>query len=157
MSFYYCLKPAYYFAIKIFNCCKTISNKVALLKHPPLLNIKYIYHNTITKVNKMQTNTRYSSWFKLTTLSAYLCTSLAFATSQDELHTSLTIHPETSQIMVEIQTSLANMLAEITLPEVKHQVEKLLSQGLIEYHVNELVESSTAELPEYKFKVVIAD
>ncbi|NCP63287.1 MAG: hypothetical protein GW763_09590 [Paraglaciecola sp.] len=105
----------------------------------------------------MQTNTRYSSWLKLTTLSAYLCTSLAFATNHDELHTALTIHPESSQIILEIQTSLANMLAEITLPEVKHQVEKLLAQGLIEHHANELVESSTAELPEYKFKVVIAD
>jgi hypothetical protein len=111
----------------------------------------------ITKVNKMKTNTLYKSLFKVSAIIAYLCTSLAFATNQDELHTELTIHPETSQILLEIQTSLSSMLAEIKLPEVKQHVEKLLAQGLIEHHANELVASSTAELPEYKFKVVIAD
>ena len=94
---------------------------------------------------------------KFAAISAYLFTQLAHATTAAHINSNVAVKTHELQIVEEIKSGFANMLAEIGFPEVKHQVKKSLQHNTTEQQATELVNAATEQLPEYKFKVVIAD
>ena len=97
------------------------------------------------------------SMFKFAAISAYLFSQMAFATTATPAENKVASQSFESQIIEEIKLGFADLLAEIGFPEVKVQANKMLQHNTTEQQATELVNSGTAQLPEYKFKVVIAD
>jgi hypothetical protein len=97
------------------------------------------------------------SMLKYAAVTAYLFSHMAFASTATQLDNKVTSQSFESQIIEEIKLGLVDLLSEIGFPEVKVQANKLLQHNTTEQQATELVNASTAQLPEYKFKVVIAD
>tara|TARA_R110000868_G_scaffold324745_2_gene585569 strand:+ start:97 stop:405 length:309 start_codon:yes stop_codon:yes gene_type:complete len=97
------------------------------------------------------------SMLKFAAISAYLFSHMAFATTAIHEESKVATQSIESQIIEEIKLGFADLLAEIGFPEVKVQANKMLQHNTTEQQATELVNAATAQLPEYKFKVVIAD
>ena len=96
------------------------------------------------------------SMLKFTTLAAYLFSQAVTATTAEQQTTQTTTLQEI-QIIEEIKSGFNNLLADLGFPEVKYQAKKQLQHNSTERHATELVNAANQQLPEYKFKVVIAD
>jgi hypothetical protein len=60
-------------------------------------------------------------------------------------------------VEAEIVNNINKMLANVTSPTIKNDVAKQLEIGTVQLKTNEIVQNVAKELPEFKFKVVIAD
>ncbi|MBU3001804.1 hypothetical protein [Paraglaciecola arctica] len=60
-------------------------------------------------------------------------------------------------VEAEIVGNINDMLANIHTSSIKDEVTKQLSIGTVQSQTNELVQNIDATLPEFKFKVVLAD
>ena len=95
------------------------------------------------------------------TILAILATVLFSQTSAAQLGANRsTIQPE-SKIEINVEAEIANhinnMLSNVTKPSIKNDVAKQLDIGMVQLQTNELVQRVTERLPEFKFKVIIAD
>ncbi|KXI28775.1 hypothetical protein [Paraglaciecola hydrolytica] len=97
------------------------------------------------------------SIFKLAVLSAYVFGQVASAATASQLDDAVITQNSESHIVAEIKAGFADLLADLGFPEVKLQAKKQLLHSTNEQQATELVSAATAQLPEYKFKVVIAD
>jgi hypothetical protein len=57
----------------------------------------------------------------------------------------------------EVEQNLQLMLADIKAPNINTDVVKQLNHGYVLTQTNKLVATASESLPQYKFKVVIAD
>jgi len=85
----------------------------------------------------------------INTLATLLVTSAAFAnTANQNLELNL---------QQEVEQNLQLLLADIMAPNINTLVVKQLNHGYVLTQTNELLNAASQSLPEYKFKVVIAD
>jgi hypothetical protein len=71
-----------------------------------------------------------------------------------------TIQPESKieiNVEAEIINHINNMLSNLKKPSIKSDIAKQLDIGMVQLQTNEIVQRVTEKLPEFKFKVVIAD
>ena len=60
-------------------------------------------------------------------------------------------------VEAEIRNNINNMLAKVQAPTIKTDVAKQLDFVTVQLQTNELVHNVSENLPEFKFKVVLAD
>jgi hypothetical protein len=95
------------------------------------------------------------------TIMAILATVLITQTADAKLGANRSTTNLESKIEVnveaEIVNNINNMLANVQASTIKTDVAKQLNIGTVQFQTNELVQNVANELPEFKFKVVIAD
>ncbi|WP_340676869.1 hypothetical protein [Paraglaciecola sp.] len=105
----------------------------------------------------MTNRVKNSSILKFAVLTAYLFSQVVNAATASQLEHTVALQNHESQIVEEIKSGFSDLLADLGFPEVKLQAKKQLQHSTTEQQAAELVSAATAQLPEYKFKVVIAD
>lgn len=105
----------------------------------------------------MKTNSFKNTLYSLSLFTAYLFTSTAGATTAKELRKNDAALTAEASVFEQIKLGISDMLAELSFPEVKTQVHQGLIYSATEIKADEHVKAGTAQLPEYKFKVIIAD
>jgi hypothetical protein len=60
-------------------------------------------------------------------------------------------------IEAEIVDNISKMLANVQAPAIKTDIAKQLNLDTVQSQTNEMVQNAAEKLPEFKFKVVIAD
>ncbi|MFT6992339.1 MAG: hypothetical protein ACJASL_004339 [Paraglaciecola sp.] len=60
-------------------------------------------------------------------------------------------------VEAEIRNNINNMLAKVQAPTIKTDVAKQIDFITVQLQTNELVHNVSENLPEFKFKVVLAD
>ena len=132
-----------------FYCFKTrINTKNQIIKTQKNL----LFNITKLKVNKMKTTCAIVTILVSVLLSQTAKAELRANRSTIQLESSIGINIET-----EIDNNISLMLANIQVPVIKAGVVKQLDIDTVQSQTNELVLNVTETLPEFKFKVVIAE
>lgn len=85
----------------------------------------------------------------INTLATLAMTNAAFANTENQ-NVELNLQQE-------IEQNLKLMLADIKAPSINTDIVKQLNHGYLLAQTDKLLETASQSLPEYKFKVVIAD
>jgi hypothetical protein len=92
---------------------------------------------------------------------AILAMALSSQTAAAKLSTSLSIVPVQNKIEfnieAEIVSNINEMLANLQAPTIKNDAAKQLNISTVQLQTNKLVREVGENLPEFKFKVILAD
>jgi hypothetical protein len=95
------------------------------------------------------------------TIMAILASLLFMQTASAKLGSNRSTIQLESTIGINIETEIVNninmMLADVQAPAIKTDVVKQLNIDIVQSQTNELVQNVSEKLPEFKFKVVIAE
>jgi hypothetical protein len=130
-------------------CFKTrINTKNQIIKTQKNL----LFNITKLKVNKMKT-----TYTIIAILAALLISQTASAKLGVKSSTIQLINKIEINVEAEIVSNINEMLANVQAPSIKVDATKQLNIDLVKLQTNELVHNVSENLPEFKFKIVIAD